>query len=457
MARFTYEELDKNIKNNTINNNFKHFKKNKFLFKKKSNDKNNREKNIANKLNLNKKNDIKYRINSYIEKQKSSFNILSNKTNEDKNNLIDGKNNTIGGKTCKNDENINKYYNLIYENKISKLESEIYDLKIKKQTLKENIIIFLDSIKKYSYKLSSLIENIFNVNNSLNSIDFQEIKLTIFNFNNFLNNEKLNEDYFEMTHFEDFFDNDENKQTQNTANNTNNDIYNKNKDILEEYKIGLEEIISKYEKKIKIISGEKDEIVKQIDFLKNDNDKLREELVEEKKYKENILNDLNKIKEENSNLEKKNKILDYKCTSYYNISEKSRLEEKNIKDEMEYKNKIIKYLQNLLKKTSLTFNDNINRNNSNKIMDLKKNLKDFSKEKKIINNLSNKRNFNSVNNLNCYYKNNIENEKNNINDKSISSSNSFSKYNNNQIIKEIGLLDKEIEQIYSKLENLIKN
>ena len=131
MARFTYEELDKNIKNNTINNNFKNFKKNKFLFKKKSNDKNNREKNIANKLNLNKKNEIKYKINSYIEKQKSSFNILSNK-----NNLIDGKNNTIGGKNCKNDENVNKYYNLIYENKISKLESEIYDLKIKKQTLK---------------------------------------------------------------------------------------------------------------------------------------------------------------------------------------------------------------------------------------------------------------------------------------------------------------------------------
>ena len=453
MARFTYEDLDKNIKNNTINNNFKQYRKNKFLIKNKTND----EFNFKNNLKLNKKNDIKYKINSYIEKQKSSNNILNNKANEDIINLISDNSNTYVENIYKNNENMNKYYNLIYENKISLLESEINDLQIKKQSMKENIIIFLNSIKNYSYKLSSLIENISDVNYLLNSNEFQEIKLTIFNLNNTLNNPKLNEDFFEMTQFTNFYENEDNKLTKN---NTDNETYNKNKSILEEYKNELEKIISKYEKKIGIINREKDEILNQVNILKNENDKLKEQLNEEKKNNENISNDLNKIKEENINLEKQNKILDYKCTSYYNISEKSRYDQKNIEDEIEYKNKIIKYLQDLLRKTSLTMNDDIYKNNFNKIMDLKKNIKYFVKEKKVINNLINKKHFNSLNNLNNHNIKNIENEKSNINDKSdksISFSNSNSNYNNNQVKQEIGLLDKEIEQIYSKLENLIKN
>ena len=450
MARFTYEDLDKNIKNNTINNNFKQYKKHKFLIKNKTND----EFNFTNNLNLSKKNDIKYKINSYIEKQKSSNNILNNKANEDIINLISDNSNTYVENIYKNNENMNKYYNLIYENKISLLESEINDLQIKKQSMKENIIIFLNSIKNYSYKLSSLIENISDVNYSLNSNEFQEIKLTIFNLNNTLNNPKLNEDFFEMTQFTNFYENEDNKLTKN---NTDNETYNKNKSILEEYKNELEKIISKYEKKIGIINREKDEILNQVNILKNENDKLKEQLTEEKKNNENISNDLNKIKEENINLEKQNKILDYKCTSYYNISEKSRYDQKNIEDEIEYKNKIIKYLQDLLRKTSLTMNDDIYKNNFNKIMDLKKNIKYFAKEKKVINNLINKKHFNSLNNLNNNHIKNIENEKSNINDKSISFSNSNSNYNNNQVKQEIGILDKEIEQIYSKLENLIKN
>ena len=172
------------------------------------------------------------------------------------------------------------------------------------------------------------------------------------------------------------------------------------------------------------------------------------------------------IKDLNNNLEKKNKILDSKCRSYFNQSTRSKYEQKNFEDEIDYKNKIIKYLEDLLQKKDFDQNDEIfkkinerNINNINKIMDLKRNLK------KVINvtrniNINSDENEKSSEIIYSGEKNNkkqlnIENGSHYFNDKSFSS---FSNRTNNaKVKKEIDMLDKEIEQIQTKLETMIKS
>ena len=369
---------------------------------------------------------------------------MNNITNRELINFLEGKNNSNNT----NETNIGvrgttkKYNKLIYENKISQLETEINELKYKKEKIKENLIIFFTLIKKYSYKLSSLTKNLTNENNSfISSSNIKEIKSLLSNLIKILNNPKLIEEIFEIKNF---------------SNNINNNIYSNinksNKDILEEYKNGVDEIISKYEKKINIINKENEEIIKKINILKIENNSIKEELNNEKKNKENILIKLNKLKEENNNLEKKNKILDYKCTSYFNKSTQSRYEQKNIEEEIEYKNKIIKYLENLLKKGRFKKSEEIYKRNINKVIDLKQNLKEVINEKE--KNNKNKKSF-SLEKPNNEKKRFIENGNSYINKKIISSN--INKSNNDRIIKkEIDILDKEIEQIQSKLEIMIK-
>lgn len=152
--------------------------------------------------------------------------------------------------------------------------------------------------------------------------------------------------------------------------------------------------------------------------------------------------------------------MDYKCTSYFNISTKSKYEQKNVEDEIEYKNKIIKYLENLLKRTNSNINDDIYKKNFNKIIDLKKNLKEVIKERNVINNTLYKSNrFKSCNSTNRLksLRTIIENGKNGFNKERSYSTLSSKTYKNSEIKKEIDLLDKEIEQIQSKVEDLIKS
>lgn len=113
-----------------------------------------------------------------------------------------------------------------------------------------------------------------------------------------LNNPKLNEESFESPHcsclFTGYLDDDD-----LTQNNTNNDTsYNDNKEV-------IDEIISKYEKKIKIIDSENKDMLNRINILKIENKALKMELNKEKKNNENILDKLNKIKQENIDLDKK--------------------------------------------------------------------------------------------------------------------------------------------------------
>ena len=459
LNRLTYDDLTNNSRKKNIES-----QKNKFLCRQKTY-KTLKERNSD--LTCYRNNDKKYKINSYISKQKNSINTSTNcsSNNKEVTHLFGEKNKTISNEennindyidtymNTNTNTNKNKYYNLLYENKMSKLESEIYELKNYKQTMKQNLILFLNLLKKYSFKISAITENISDDISSLTPNDYKDLKFILSHLQKMLNNPKLNEESFESPHcsclFTGYLDDDD-----LTQNNTNNDTsYNDNKEV-------IDEIISKYEKKIKIIDNENKDMLKKINILKIENKSLKMELNKEKKNNENILDKLNKIKQENIDLDKKNKILDYKCTSYFNISTKSKYEQKNVEDEIEYKNKIIKYLENLLKRTNSNINDDIYKKNFNKIIDLKKNLKEVIKERNVINNALYKSNrFKSCNSTNRLksLRTIIENGKNGFNKERSYSTLSSKTYKNSEIKKEIDLLDKEIEQIQSKVEDLIKS
>ena len=393
--------------------------------------------------------------------------------------IIDNNNNTtnitnkanqlfknINNKSEKNDNN-SKNNNILYDNKISKLETEINELKYDKEKMKENLFVFFNLIKKYSHKLSSLTKNLNNNNNvSISPTYYKELKSILFNLNKALNNPKLNEEFLDIPNNNNIYDTGDininsNIQNINNANNTinNNTSLSTNNDKidkLEEYKNNVEEIICKYEKKIDILNKENEDYINKINILKNENKLLKEQLDKEKEIKDNIMNKLNKLKENNNELEKKNKILDYKCTSYFNRSTQSKYEQKNIEEEIEYKNKIINYLVNLIKNTGIKRNEEIYKRNINKVIDLKKNLKEVINGKKIKNDDINKNDLNMLNLLSNEKSKLIENGSSFINEKTISS-NSFKSNNKKQIKKEIDDLDEEIAQIQSKLESMIKD
>ena len=365
----------------------------------------------------------------------------------------------------KNDNNDNN--NILYKNKISKLETEINELKYNKEKIRENLYLFFTLIKKYSHKLSSLTNNFNNNNSFISPSNYKELKSILLNLNKAINNPKLNEEILEFQNNNNIYDtgnininsNIDNTNNINNINNNNNTslLTNNDKiDKLEEYKNNVEEIISKYEKKIDILNKENEDYINKINILKNENILLKEQLDEEIKIKENIMNKLNKLKENNNELEKKNKILDYKCTSYFNRSTQSKYEQKNIEEEIEYKNKIINYLVNLIKNTGIKRNEEIYKRNINKVIDLKKNLKEVINGKKIKNDDINKNDLNMLNLLSNEKSKLIENGSSFINEKTISS-NSFKSNNKKQIKKEIDDLDEEIAQIQSKLESMIKD
>ena len=339
---------------------------------------------------------------------------------------------------------MSKYINVIYEDKITKLKEEIKKLKKEKENNKLNLVLLISLIKKYSNKLSLLFEKIKLSNN----YEYKEIIATFLNLNDFI--EKIEINNFSLE------DNLNIKKL----------VAQSGIDESQEIEKNINEIISKYERKINILNKQNKEMFAKIKTLKKENIKLKHQIEEEKIIKENILNKLNMIKEINNNLEKKNKILDSKCRSYFNQSTRNKYEQKNFQDEIDYKNKIIKYLEDLLQKKDFDQNDEIfkkinerNINNINKIMDLKKNLNRVINVTRNVNINSDENeksliymNSNEISNKKKY---NIDNGSHFLNEKSNSS---FSnKKENSKVKKEIDLLDKEIEQIQIKLENMINN
>jgi len=409
--------------------------------------------------NENNKNDIRIFIpqekkNNYYKgtaKIKTCFNT-SNSSKRDKNNknyhyhrynhinrekydiIFDEKNNS------NINDSMNKYINNIYEDKIAKLKEEIKVLKQDKEKIKSNLVMFVSLIKKYVSKLYILFDK-----NKINNYEPQEIMNTLFNLNEFIEKNEIN----------NFSIEDNIKMEKLLAQNCLKES--------EEIENNINEIITKYEMKINILYKQNKEMQQKIQELKNENNLLKIQSDEENKIKETMLHKLNMMKKINNNLEKKNKILDSKCRSYVNQSTRNKYEQKNFEDEIDYKNKIIKYLENLLQQKDFDQNDEIlkkmnerNINNINKIMDLKKNLKKVINVTKDINN-NNEENEKSMNSIkkNKVIKYNRENMNLYLNEKSNSS---FSNQTNNtKIKKEINLLDKEIEEIQNKLETMIKN
>ena len=395
--------------------------------------------------NNREKNDI------YPTKPKTCFNTMNNNnsnynTNREIINLLENKNksqNIINDNISNPNDSMNKYINLIYEEKINKLKEEMKEMKKEKEKRKENMVLFITLIKKYSNKLFFLIEKIKN--NNYNS-EYNNIITTLYNLNDFI--EKIESNNFSLE------DNINQKK-----------LFYQSINDSKEIEKNINEIISKYEKKINILNEHNKEMLIKIKSLKNENNELIKQAEEERNNKENILTKLNMLKDINKNLEKKYKILDSKYKTYFNQSTRNFYENKKFIDEIEHKNKIIKYLENLLQKKDFDQNDEIfkkmserNINNINKIIDLKKNLKKVINVTKNINN-ENEKSLNDINsNSNKKNKNNkyfIENGNLYLNDKSIYTITNTS--NNNKVKKEIDLIDKEIEQIQTKLETMLEN
>jgi hypothetical protein len=163
-----------------------------------------------------------------------------NFTNRDKYNIIYEE---------KNNSNVNnsmsKYINNIYEEKISKLKEDIKILKQDKESTKSNMVLFVSLIKKYVKKLYIL----FDKNN--NNYEPQEIMNTLFNLNEFI--EKI-----EINNF-------------STEDNIKIEKIFSQKYLFESQEIekNINEIISKYEKKINILNKQKKEMLQKIEELKN--------------------------------------------------------------------------------------------------------------------------------------------------------------------------------------------
>ena len=352
------------IKNNFLQEENHLQEKNKFLISNNEEQENCNNKNFKRIFPLQQKN-FNYKSIKSQHKPKTCFNTSNNNNNYK---YHYNYNNTNRERTKilldeRNSSNINdsmsKYINNIYEDKITKLKEEIKELRNDKEKIKSNLVLFISLVKKYSDKLSILFEKI-----KLNNYEHQEILNTFFNLNDFI--EKIKTNNFTLE------DNINIKKlfVQNTINES------------EEIEKNINEIISKYERKINIINEQNKEFLTKIKKLKDENILLKQKIEEENNIKENMLNKLNMMKDLNNNLEKKNKILDSKCRSYFNQSTRSKYEQKNFEDEIDYKNKIIKYLEDLLNKKDFDQNDEIfkkinerNINNINKIMDLKRNLK----------------------------------------------------------------------------------
>ena len=447
--KLTYNISSKNFrsKNNFLYEENRPREKSKFLMS--NNDEYENTKNDIRTFPLQEKN-LNYKLVKYQNKPKTCFNTSSNNNSNKSSCRFNYNYNTNRERTRiifdeRNSSNVNdsmsKYINVVYEDKINKLKEEIKELRNDKENIKSCLILFISMVKKYSNKLSFLLENI-----NLNNYEHEQIISIFFNLNEFI--EKIETNNFNLE------DNINMKKlfAQNSLNES------------QEIEKNVNEIISKYERKINIIKNQNKEMSEKIKMLKDENTLLKQQSEEENNIKENMLNKLNMMKELNNILDKKNKTIDSKNRVHLNQSARTKYDQINCEEEIDYKNKIINYLEDLLQKKDLDQKDEIfkkindrNLTNINKIIDLKKNLKKVINATRNINNTNNDENDKSStsNDKNNMKKNNLDNGSRYLNEKSISS---FSyRTNNAKVKKEIDLLDKEIEQIQTKLENLIEN
>ena len=448
------------------------------------------------KINKNKYNN--FRIESEKTNNEESENKNNNK-NFNKKILNINTTSSIYNEKNKLKDNLINYYQLSSENNnnIKKksnesiLQNQIKDLKIKSQNMKDKLIIFLKLMKKYSFKLTTLTKSNSRNNNSKEkkTIINNEIKSTLSQLNKMLNNPKLNEDIFDLqditinndemlnitnqlcTNYNliSTISNNKNDEDINTnimnsniiateINNEENDDIKDIKNIKNEYMKDIEGLIEKYEEKINLLKNENNTLKKNnldqnnyVNLLVNQINELKEILKQEKKnYEQNLIklnNDSISLQKKVDILQDENLTLKKNCVelsqnlSKINFSEKN---DTNIEKELQKKNNIIKYLEGILKNSGIKFNNNYNNmkfyNTKNEI-DINDNDKidDFSKQYFTFYNMNPK----SIS---------INTSKKNIEMKSSKESNLFSPI---VLQQEIDDIDKEIVDLQKQLKQLL--
>ena len=448
------------------------------------------------KINKNKYNN--FRIESEKTNNEESENKNNNK-NFNKKILNINTTSSIYNEKNKSKDNFINYYQLSSENNnnIKKksnesiLQNQIKDLKIKSQNMKDKLIIFLKLMKKYSFKLTTLTKSNSRNNNSKEkkTIINNEIKSTLSQLNKMLNNPKLNEDIFDLqditinndemlnitnqlcTNYNliSTISNNKNDEDINTnimnsniiateINNEENDDIKDIKNIKNEYMKDIEGLIEKYEEKINLLKNENNTLKKNnldqnnyVNLLVNQINELKEILKQEKKnYEQNLIklnNDSISLQKKVDILQDENLTLKKNCVelsqnlSKINFSEKN---DTNIEKELQKKNDIIKYLEGILKNSGIKFNnnyDNMKFYKTKNEIDINDNDKidDFSKQYFTFYNMNPK----SIS---------INTSKNNIEMKSSKESNLFSPI---VLQQEIDDIDKEIVDLQKQLKQLL--
>ena len=448
------------------------------------------------KINKNKYNN--FRIESEKTNNEESENKNNNK-NFNKKILNINTTSSIYNEKNKSKDNFINYYQLSSENNnnIKKksnesiLQNQIKDLKIKSQNMKDKLIIFLKLMKKYSFKLTTLTKSNSRNNNSKEkkTIINNEIKSTLSQLNKMLNNPKLNEDIFDLqditinndemlnitnqlcTNYNliSTISNNKNDEDINTnimnsniiateINNEENDDIKDIKNIKNEYMKDIEGLIEKYEEKINLLKNENNTLKKNnldqnnyANLLVNQINELKEILKQEKKnYEQNLIklnNDSISLQKKVDILQDENLTLKKNCVelsqnlSKINFSEKN---DTNIEKELQKKNNIIKYLEGILKNSGIKFNnnyDNMKFYKTKNEIDINDNDKidDFSKQYFTFYNMNPK----SIS---------INTSKKNIEMKSSKESNLFSPI---VLQQEIDDIDKEIVDLQKQLKQLL--
>ena len=255
--------------------------------------------------------------------------IISKKFNQ---NLQNDKNNEINISVTNPNINIG----LLNDN-LSPVSSSKTNFNFSGIQEKDNkIYIFVNLMRKYSEKFSSLLNEITSNNNNLKLN--KELISTIEQFNKLLSNPKLNEYIFNCN----------------------------SSDYLKKYENeNLKNLIEKYESKINILISE-NEILKmnkenqttlQNDLITKNNDLEKEKnelsslICENNKKYDDILTEYNllqkqiiELKNENTNISKENLNLKKQ------IQENKNLDLEKLQKELNYKNSIIKYLEDIINK-----------------------------------------------------------------------------------------------------------
>ncbi len=389
------------------------------------------------------------------------------------------------------------------------LKNELENLKQKSTLTKDKITVFIKLVRKYAKKLSALSKLLpvnTNGSNEENNI-FSDIFNTISQFYQMIYNPKLNENVFEIS---DLLTTEESiKQNTNydspytlkgsskkeseyyTKIKSNNINKNMNNNLTEHY----QNLMRKYEEKFKLLISENDSLRKFIKNKENEKGKYEKEIIDlneklknEKNINEDLLNKYNSINTlseelqnkiqnlENENLHYKNKVseLNDNITKYESLRNKNEM----LLNDINYKNSVIRYLENLLKRTNLnpklfteeTYKEeyqkdkSINNENDENINDYlienNQTISDFNNNNNDIDNNNNiKNNNNNKQNIQISQSKHSSSRKekissNRIIDKSIDEDD-INAIRPNQIKKEIDNLDEEIFKLQTQLKKML--